>query len=85
MGYVANKVTMCQRPPLRPIIPKSSSSLTSRVITGGAWMIVLRLVTRSTSIIVTLILARLLNPADFGPYSVIIKCKSNEDLTPLPP
>jgi lipopolysaccharide exporter len=47
-----------------------SSSLTSFVVTGSKWMILLRLLARSSTTIVSIILARLLAPADFGLIAV---------------
>lgn len=46
------------------------NSLSSRVITGGKWMILLRILGKGTSVITSLILARLLTPEDFGLVAV---------------
>jgi lipopolysaccharide exporter len=48
----------------------ASDSVTSRTAIGAGWMIAWRLVTRGLGLISTLILARLLVPADFGIVAV---------------
>lgn len=44
----------------------SAASVTSRTAIGAGWMVAWRMVTRSLGLVSTLILARLLVPADFG-------------------
>lgn len=49
-----------------------SNSLQHRMATGAIWMVLFKLVERSLGLISTLILARLLGPADFGVVAMAI-------------
>ncbi|KJR97813.1 MAG: hypothetical protein VR65_22590 [Desulfobulbaceae bacterium BRH_c16a] len=48
----------------------TSPSLTSLVLKGGAWMLAARLICRGFGVLATIILARLLSPAEFGLVAV---------------
>lgn len=52
--------------PKRGMILPSESSLTRRAMTGAGWLIAWRMVSRALGFLSTLVLARLLVPADFG-------------------
>lgn len=47
-------------------IRREAASLTTRTLTGAGWMVVWRMSTRLLGIINTIVLARILSPADFG-------------------
>ena len=49
---------------------REKASVTSRTLVGACWLITWRLVTRLLGLINTLVLARLLVPADFGLVAV---------------
>ena len=44
----------------------TQGSLTRKTVIGTAWLLLWRVVTRSLGLVSTLVLARLLVPADFG-------------------
>ena len=46
--------------------PPGSERMGQRVATGAAWMVTFKLLDRSLGVISTIVLARLLIPADFG-------------------
>lgn len=47
-------------------VPEATDSLTRKTIIGATWLLLWRIVSRSLGLVSTLVLARLLLPADFG-------------------
>ncbi|MFA5494884.1 MAG: lipopolysaccharide biosynthesis protein [Porticoccaceae bacterium] len=50
--------------------PSSRSNVGKAIARGAVWTLAVRMVTRAISVVSTLILARLLTPADFGVYAL---------------
>ena len=52
--------------------PSISKSLSEKIVQGGSWLLLLRIINKSLGIVKTIILARLLAPDDFGLFGIAI-------------
>ncbi len=65
-----------QTPPAPPTITETRSPLFQKVVKGGAWMFSLRIITQLLSFARYIVLARLLNPYDFGILGIAMLTKA---------
>lgn len=60
--------------PVPSLTAPAAPSLAARTVGGAAWMIIWRLTTRALGLVSTIIMVRLLSPADFGLIALATSC-----------